>query len=363
MNPPQNTAATLQVLSSGLFTTVQDLGRVGYQHMGVPRSGALDLTSLRLANLLVGNLQADAGLEFLRKGPELEVCADSARIAICSRGSCVVEVDGEIVRVPMWRSLRLVRGQIVRISALKESSCGYIAVEGGFDLPPVLGSLSTYARALLGGFGGRSLSVGAAIPLRLGSVANRTELHLPNPPVIDGSEPVRLVAGPQDDYFTAAAFETLFGQVYTVSREADRMGMRLDGPRLEHRPGQTEIVSDGLATGCIQVPGSGRPIVLLADCHTAGGYPKIATVISSDLCRISSLLPGAAVRFQRVDADEAEEIRRSRERTLCTLETSIMPYQSPGHIDVTRLLFENLISGVTADGDDIPLGGASACRP
>jgi biotin-dependent carboxylase-like uncharacterized protein len=318
----------LKVRDAGMHTTLQDLGRLGFQSMGVPVSGALDNVSLIVANRLAGNHDNSAALEILYHGVTLEVCADSARVAL--GGSNVpLQILGDdqatpTIEIPSWRSVLVRRGQVFRVGALKDSVCCYLAVEGGFDLPPCLDSLSTYVRGGFGGLGGRALRAGDALPLVLANASNRGDHCLPKPPELGTQQPIRVVLGPQQDYFTAEALEVFLTSVYTVSTHADRMGMRLDGPRLQHR-GSYNIVSDAIVTGAIQVPGSGQPIVLLADHQTTGGYPKIATVISTDLPRIGRLRPGNTLKFTAIEVERAETIRRQQAGELNALVAQFRP--------------------------------------
>jgi biotin-dependent carboxylase-like uncharacterized protein len=340
--------AALRVLSPGLMTTVQDLGRVGYQHLGVPVSGALDPVSLRAANLLVSNPPETAVLEIAYQGPALAVEADSVRIALAG-GSAPVEIvsqdgDGGSERLGPLQSVRLRRGQVVRIGALAGSAVLYLAVEGGFDIAPVLGSRSTYTRAAIGGFQGRALRAGDAIPLSLRDVPEREEQMLPSLDLAPRKR-FRIILGPQDDYFTQTGIATLTGATYTVTPATDRMGMRLDGPQLEHAKGYN-IVSDGIAPGSIQVPGNGLPIVLLADRQTTGGYPKIATVISADLPALGRLVPGAKVAFEAVGIETAEAAARQLAAELATMPERIVPASREPMVDEEKLMGENLVSGM-----------------
>ena len=258
--------AALKVLTPGLHTTVQDLGRVGYQALGVPVSGALDDFSLRLGNALVGNPPGTAALEILHSGPSFEVAADTVRVAVAGVGAALA-IEGERGRiVAAWHSASLVRGEVFQIVLGRESVCAYLAVEGGIAVPPVLGSASTYLRAGLGGFEGRSLRQGDLVPLAVERASERPEQRLPAPLPATAGQPIRVILGPQQEYFTEEAVATLLDAEFRISTSADRMGMRLDGPRLCHRHGW-DIVSDAIATGAIQVPGSGQPILLLADAH------------------------------------------------------------------------------------------------
>ncbi len=338
----------LKVVAPGLHTTIQDLGRFGYQVFGVPVSGALDALSHRLANRMVGNEENAPTLEILFHGPTLEVVADSVRIAIAGAGA-EIELMGDRPRsLGGWRSIALRRGDRFRVGRLGDAACAYLAVEGGYAVEPCLGSASTYARGGFGGLGGRALQAGDLLPLTREQSVERAELGLTEPPPSGRDQPIRLVLGPQQDHFTEAALESLVRDEFVVSKDCDRMGMRLDGPRLPHREGYN-IVSDGIATGAIQVPGSGQPILLLADHQTTGGYPKIATVISADIPVVGRRRPGDAIRFAAVDVAEAERLRRQQETDFQALVASLAPVRPTGELDATRLLEANLISGVVFD--------------
>ncbi len=337
----------LKILSPGLHTTVQDLGRIGYQNIGVPVSGALDGFALRLANALVGNPQGMAALEILISGPILEVAADTARIALVGAGASL-GIRGENPRVAAaGQSVTVQRGEILQIAPGRQSACCYLAVEGGITVPRVLGSASTYVRAALGGLNGRALQCGDVMPLAMTCASERSELRAPAPPPAPAeNQPIRVVLGPQQKYFRKEAFATLLNAEFRVSKDADRMGVRLDGPLLQHRRGW-DIVSDAIATGSIQVPGSGQPIVLLADHQTTGGYPKIATVISADLPVLGRSRPGDPLRFALVELEAAEEICREAEREFAKLVAALEPAPSEIELDIESLYGENLISGVT----------------
>ncbi len=341
----------LKVISPGFQTTVQDLGRFGYQAFGVPVSGALDHLSLRIANRLVGNPPNTAALEIFLYGPTLEVQVKSTRVALAGGG--VLEVTTAPRRlVSSYQTVYLRRGDVFRAGAsLRRSSCAYLAIQGGVALEPVLGSLSTSVRAKIGGFRGRSLRAGDVLPLAVYEVEQRAEWALPAVPKDDSYQPIRVVLGPQDDYFTTQAIETFFTAEYTVTEEFDRMGMRLAGPKLEHNNKGYDIVSDAITTGAIQVPGSGQPIILLADHQTTGGYPKIATIISADIPRVARKRPGDKIKFMPVSVEEAEQIRRDQEAELEKLFESIRT-TDPNRITEPEELYSlNLISGVVNAAD------------
>ncbi|MFM9940411.1 MAG: biotin-dependent carboxyltransferase family protein [Hyphomicrobiaceae bacterium] len=343
-------AAALKVIQPGLQTTVQDLGRIGHQKLGIPVSGALDTTALRAANIVVGNAPDVAGLEMVMTGPTLEVVAESVRVAVAG-GSTELQILVEGVeprRIGPLQSTRLVRGERLRIATVTGSAVAYLAIAGGLDIAPFLGSRSTYVRGGFGGLDGRALREGDTLPLGTPNAAERPEMRLTGLPLLPLTS-VRLVLGPQDDEFTAAALATLTGTEYTVTREADRMGLRLDGARLDHTKGHN-IVSDGIAPGAIQVPGNGLPIVLLADRQSTGGYPKIATVISADLPGLGRASPGARLRFLAVSVAAAEAARRQLEAGIKEMARRLEPVRS-SEPDLDRLLSANLISGVI-DAED-----------
>lgn len=337
----------LRIVQPGLHTTVQDLGRYGSQRLGIPVSGALDAAALRAANVVVGNAPATAALEMTALGPTLEVVAESVRVAIAGGESKLViehHGGGTLTPVPGLQSIRAQRGDRIRIPAIAGSSVAYLAIEGGMSLTPFMGSYATYVRGGFGGFQGRALVAGDSVPLHRSSVDERPEQTLPGFSLSPPTE-VRVVLGPQDDFFGPEAIATFLGSPYRVSREADRMGLRLEGPPLDHAKGYN-IVSDGIAPGSIQVPGSRQPIVLLADRQTTGGYPKLATVISADLPAMGRLVPGSSVSFRAVTIAEAQVLRRSREVEWSTLPGLLQVVRAEG-VDLDRLLSTNLISGVT----------------
>jgi biotin-dependent carboxylase-like uncharacterized protein len=337
----------LKVLAPGAHTTVQDLGRSGYQDIGVPVSGALDGFSLRLANALVGNRHGMAALEILLGGPALEVAADTLRIALVGAGASLV-VGGENAQiVPSGQSITLPRGEIFQVALDHHSACCYLAVEGGIAVPLVLGSASTYVRAGLGGLEGRLLRRDDVVPLAIARAPERVELRLPTPSDVARDRPIRVVLGPQQEYFKDEAVAALLGAEFRVSKNADRMGVRLEGPLLRHKGGW-DIISDAIATGAIQVPGSGEPILLLADHQTTGGYPKIATVVSADLPVVGRCRPGDLLRFAAVTVEEAEELCRDEERNFADVVAALKPVPQDNAIDVGSLYGENLISGVVS---------------
>jgi biotin-dependent carboxylase-like uncharacterized protein len=338
--------ASLHVVAPGLLSTIQDRGRVGYQHLGVPVSGALDPVSLHAANLLVGNPPDAGALEVACTGPTLVVEADSARIAVAGANAAIdILPDAAATagrRVAPLQSLHLRRGEALRIGALTGATVLYVAVEGGFNIAPVLGSVATDIRGGIGGWQGRALAAGDRLPLRQPRASERGEVCLetfsmrPRPRV-------RVIKGPQDDHFPEREVAALLEGEYAVG-PSDRMAMRLAGRALRHSRG-FDIASDAVAPGSIQVPGNGQPIVLLADRQTTGGYPKIATVISADLPALARLPVGARVAFEAVSVAEAEAARRDHIAELAAMQDRIVPLRRAGDDIVPRLHECNLVSG------------------
>lgn len=344
-------SAALKVLRPGLFDTIQDRGRIGFMALGMPTAGAMDRIGLTLANALAGNPKDAAGLEIGVMGPDLLVEADSVRVALVGplSPSLIEAPDATPKPLESNRSHLLKRGQVLKVGMIEGSSTAYLAVAGGFALPPFMHSLSTYARAGVGGLKGRKLAADDLLPLKLEHAPAGDERKLAGP--FDyGSGPIRIVWGPQDDHFSEAGRKTFVSSEYRVSKEADRMGIRFEGPTIEHaKPGDkggADIISDGIGPGAIQVPGAGLPIVLLADRQTVGGYTKIATVASVDLPRLGRLLPGQSVHFQAIDVAEAEKLRRDQEQRLSRAIADFQTARPAGGIDLARLYEVNLIDGV-----------------
>lgn len=344
---------SLHVAAPGLLTTIQDRGRVGYQHLGVPVSGALDPVSLQAANLLVGNAGDAGALEVACVGPTLVAEADEVRVAVAGAAAALDILPdvaatsgrrGEPNRVAPMQSMRLRRGEALRIGALSGATVLYVAVEGGFDITPVLGSVSTDIRSGIGGWQGRALAAGDRLPLRLPRAGEREEVCLEGFNVRPRPR-VRVIIGPQSDHFPDREVAAFLDSEYTVGPSADRMGMRLTGRPIRHSRG-FDIASDAIAPGSIQVPGHGAPIVLLADRQTTGGYPKIATVISADLPGLARLPVGAKVAFEAVTVEQAEAARRDHVTELAAMGERIVPLRRTGADIVPRLQECNLVSGV-----------------
>lgn len=298
----------IKVEDPGLFTTIQDQGRWGYQAYGVPVAGAMDRFACRTANLLAGNSERAAVLEMTLKGGSFRFEADT----YAALAGAAMQAELNDVPIENWSCFFIPAGSELALGWATSGCRAYLAVRGGIDVPLVLGSRATYTRAAIGGLAGRALKRGDT--LRRGGDADFTvvprRLTARFIPRYDGAVTLRALPGPQDDLFTEPGISTLFSSVYTISSDADRMGYRLEGPVIEHR-GKADIVSDALCQGAIQVPGHGMPIVMMADRQTTGGYAKIAAVIGPDMAKLAQAKPGDSVRF--VPCSEAEAVQALRE--------------------------------------------------
>ena len=290
------------VKSPGPLTTVQDEGRFFHQSSGIRPSGVMDAAAYEAANALVGNGNGEAALEMTFLGATLEF--QSAAWIAATGADMRAKLDG--APVERYRAVRVAAGQALAFGMAMNGCRGYLAVRGGIDVPPVMGSRSTDIGAKLGGFQGRALKAGDVLPTMKEDGWTPTGLNY-EPPVYESAMAVRVIPGPQEEYFTAKGLETFFSAAYEISPNSDRMGLRLEGPEIESRSG-TDIVSDGIVFGAVQVPSGGKPIVLMADHQTTGGYAKIGTVISFDLPKLAQARPGDTVRFVRISAEDAQEL-------------------------------------------------------
>ncbi|WP_374447383.1 biotin-dependent carboxyltransferase family protein [Stella sp.] len=332
----------LHVRDPGLLATVQDAGRYGWQRFGVVVAGAMDLLAYRIANVLVGNPPDAAAIEFTLTGGRWEIEGEPRRVAVTG-AAFLAAVDGR--PVPAWRSFLLRPGQVLTIGRAEDGLRGYLAVAGGVDVAPVLGSRSTHVRSGIGGWQGRALRPDDALPL--GAAAAGAELELPEAVRWPRPSRLRVVLGPQAGHFGRDAIATLATDAFLVTADADRMGYRLSGPTLRHA-GSDNIVSDGIALGSIQVPASGHPIVLLADRQPTGGYPKIATIVTPDIGTIAQVGPGASLRFEIVELDAARRLRLAWDAHIAALPGLLRPAETGDPLDSARLLGLNLVGGVTA---------------
>jgi biotin-dependent carboxylase-like uncharacterized protein len=325
---------TIEVIKPGLLTTVQDLGRFGYQRFGVVAGGVMDEWAHRLANLLVGNDENEATLEITLQGPTLRT-DEPALVAVCG-----AELAARVDRTPLahGRPVLVRDGAVLEFRALERGCRAYLAVRGGIRTPPVMGSRSTYVRAALGGFEGRALRKGDALPIARYAPgwypALDAAMKTGSAPCASGrwsigatatnasARPIRLIAGPQWELFSQESRELFLGAEFRVSVNSDRMGYRLSGATIKPRRA-IEMISEAVAFGTVQVPPDGNPIILMADRQTTGGYPKIAQVAAVDLPRLAQTRPLESLKFELVTLAEAQRAYLDRERELALIRESI----------------------------------------
>ncbi|HUP04211.1 MAG TPA: biotin-dependent carboxyltransferase family protein [Bryobacteraceae bacterium] len=300
----------IRVLTPGFQTTVQDLGRFGFAHLGVSASGAADAFALRAANRLVGNAETAAGLEMTLTGGEFEFESEA-----------VVALAGSDfgANAPMWAPVRMAAGSVLRCGATRDGARCYLAVRGGIAVPRTMGSASVHLTTGVGGSAlrrGDVLEVGAAAerdvpPSRQAATQNAAATQ--SPAGYLRPEVLRVTAGPQADWFSGE----LYRGEYRVAEESNRMGLRLVGPAIPSPPGH--MLTEGTPLGAVQIPPGGQPIVLFVEHQTTGGYPKPANVISADFRRLGQLRPRDAVRFELVTLDRALALLREQEQWLDSL--------------------------------------------
>jgi antagonist of KipI len=317
---------SIHVVRAGLLTTVQDLGRRGHQHHGVPEGGAMDSVALRLANLLIGNAEGAAGLEVTLRGPKLAF--DGETLLAIGGADLGASVNGRALRP--GRLTRVPDGGTLEFGPARAGCRAYVAVLGGIDVPPVLGSRSTYLPAQFGGLSGRALRRGdvlssgeppaaARAPAVTSSVGGAVGMPGIAPSVLPNyGGVVRVVPGPHLGLLTRDARSRLFDSEFRVTPQSDRMGYRLSGPPLAVAE-RVELLSAGVAFGTVQLPPGADPIVLMADRQTTGGYPRLGEVATVDLPVMAQLCPGDSVRFSEISLAEAQALYLERERTIAAL--------------------------------------------
>ena len=301
----------IRVLDPGLLTTVQDLGRYGYSHLGISPGGAADSLAMRIANLLVGNAENAATLEMTLAGVTLEF--DEESIVALTGGECDCRINGDAA--PMWQATRVPARGVLTCGAMKTGARLYLAIQGGFDVGPIMGSTSTNMAGHFGGFEGRGLRKGDLLGVRKNPNSRASTL---NPGVIDqlySCAPIRVTRGAQYDWFGPEAFGKLFSCSYIASEQSNRSGLRLKGESISPRV-RSQLLTEGVSLGAIQVPQDEQPIILFVDQQTTGGYPKIANVISADLYRVGQLRPREQVRFIEIAIPEAIRLLREQEEWL-----------------------------------------------
>jgi biotin-dependent carboxylase-like uncharacterized protein len=295
----------IRILKGGMLTTVQDLGRTGYQSQGFSVAGVMDIRSFVIANLLLDNPENEAVLEFTHIGPVLEFT--SATIIAITGGDFQPTVNDE--PVPMYTALYINKGDILKFGSARTGCRGYIAFSSYLDIPVIMGSRCTNLKSAIGGFKGRKLRAGDYIGFRIKRrylpyfLSRKLDIH----EFGQVEKELRVVMGPQDNRFTKQGVETFLSSEYSVTSDFDRMGCRLEGPFIASEQG-SDIISDGIAFGSIQVPSHGKPIILLSDRQTTGGYAKIATVISVDIPKLVQSRTDDKIRFRAISVQEAQKL-------------------------------------------------------
>ena len=295
----------IRILKGGMLTTVQDLGRYGYQSQGFSVAGVMDVRSFKIANLLIDNPENEAVLEFTLIGPTLEFTSDT--IIAITGGDFTPTINGK--PADMYTAIYMKKGDILKFGSARTGTRGYIAFSSYLQIPTVMGSRCTNLKSGIGGFKGRKLKEGDYINFRI------KRRYLPfflsrklTPDNFEqDSATLRVVLGPQDKMFTKQGIHTFLNEEYTVTGDFDRMGCRLEGPFIASA-GTSDIISDGIAYGAIQVPSHGKPIVLLSDRQTTGGYPKIGAVIYADIPKLVQRKTDHKIRFEAVTIEEAQKI-------------------------------------------------------
>ena len=294
-----------RVLRAGINTTYQDKGRFGMQHFGLPPGGCMDHKSFLIANALVGNNKNNGVIEFAYQGPMLKLVKGKTKIAITGNVRFkIINLNNDSIDGECNRSYNLIEGDIIDILATKKSTYGYLSVEGGFKIQSFFNSVSTLVKAKIGP------NDGSEIKLEDNIIINKVSKNYSNFKAMissDSTDIIRVLKGPQYDYFSEMSKKNFFTQKYKITNLTDRMGMRLQGNALKNIV-STNIRSEGITKGAIQVPADGQPIILLTDHPTIGGYPKIANIISADYDLLVQKVPGTNISFKCIDLKEAEQL-------------------------------------------------------
>lgn len=293
----------------GCFTTIQDLGRWGSQSQGFCISGVMDHFALKVANLLIGNNLGEACLEMTFNGVEIQF--KGANIISITGADMLPEINHTSIQ--QWKTISINSGDILTIKSARSGLRTYLSIKGGFDVPIVLGSKSTTPRERIGGFMGRAIKKGDIIKTN-SNFNNQKELKYFQlkdqyiPKYDSKIKKIRVVNGPYGENFTEKGIRTFYNSLFLVSTDIDRTGYRLEGPLIEHKVDADRLISGAMVTGAIQVPGSGKPIILTAERRTHGGYPAIATVATVDLPIIAQSKPGDKFKFKLIDLAEAQDL-------------------------------------------------------
>lgn len=311
----------IRINQPGLLTTIQDFGRTGFQKFGISPSGAMDRRALAIANLLVGNRAGEAGLEMTMVGASIEFTVPN--LVAVTGGNFTPTLNG--ASVPMYAAFPVNAGDTLAFGMAQSGCRCYVSFAGGLDVPVVMGSKSTNLKCKIGGFEGRKLKMGDEIsftsPTAYKPDLNKRFLEYREPK--ENEVTLRVVLGPQEDYFTEAGIRTFLQETYTVTNRSDRMGCSLEGPKVEYKT-KADIISDGIPLGAVQIPSGGKPIIMLSDRQTTGGYAKIATVVSTDLSLFVQRKAGDKIHFQKVSMREAQAVNRREFKEMLNLQDQFL---------------------------------------
>lgn len=325
---------SITILKTGLLTSIQDLGRNGYQKHGIIVSGAMDVYSLRLANILVGNKENEAAIEITLLGPSLII--EKGTLISITGANLSPTIDGRAV--PMCRPIYLNKKSVLKFGSCKSGCRAYLAAAGGYHIEEVMNSKSTYMRAGIGGFKGRALKKDDVIGINPQNELSEKIADYLCKKDLDSSfvcpkwyidrenfncdNVIRVVRERQFDEFTLSSQEDFFNNKFKISAQSDRMGYRLSGEELKLER-NFEMISEPVSFGTIQVPKDGNPIVLLADRQTTGGYPKIAKVVDVDIRKVVQKKPGEFLKFKEISLEDAEKLYIEREKDIDNLKNAI----------------------------------------
>lgn len=310
----------IRIVKPGTFSTIQDLGRYGYQKYGIPVSGAMDRYSLQIANILVGNKRDEACIEVTMIGPTIKFI-DNQVFAVTG-AEFPLKLNDTFVE--MNRAIEAKPKDILEFGVASRGCRGYISFAGGIDIPSVLGSKSTYIKAQIGGIDGRILKNDDILSIKKTNLFDLKSRKAPEDliPAFCNEITLRVIIGPEIERFSVEGINTFFNNLYELSTNCDRMGYRLNGPKINHVNG-ADIISSGINMGTVQITPDGLPIIMMADRQTIGGYTRIANVIGVDIPLLSQLVPGSKIRFKEVDIDSAQKILLEQETKLSKFELSL----------------------------------------
>jgi biotin-dependent carboxylase-like uncharacterized protein len=301
----------IRFIKGGFLTTIQDLGRYGFQRFGMPVSGAMDSYSMQTANWLVGNKRASACFEITFQGPEIEFLCET--VFALSGAPLAASLNGKMIDTEV--SYHVSGGDILKTGVALQGVRTYLAIAGEIDVPEVMKSKSTYLRGRIGGFKGRNIQNGDEIPIRSTGITAERKLPYEFRRFYPVTKTLRILPGTEVTRFEFSGLKAFLTSEYTVSPQNDRMGYRLTGPAIGHKSG-ADIISSGITNGSIQVPGHGQPIIMLADHQTVGGYTQIANVISVDIPLAGQLKTGDIIRFREISLQEAQDLIEKQEQLL-----------------------------------------------